>query len=110
MNTPKEIAEMLWEWSFQWYGKNGRLNLYSVIVSDLSVVESQVKATHAWSSIKTPKKVCILRSLQKSLQEINQHTRNPSWLFCSKSIGTEFWSFYGAAIKGAVPMSLYNSI
>ena len=59
MNTPKEIAEMLWEWSFQRYGKNGRLNLYSVIVSDLSVVESQVKATHAWSSIKTPKKVCI---------------------------------------------------
>ena len=48
MNTPKEIAEMLWEWSFQWYGKNGRLNLYSVIGSDLSVVESQVKATHAW--------------------------------------------------------------
>ena len=47
MNTPKEIAEMLWEWSFQRYGKNGRLNLYSVIVSDLSVIESQVKATHA---------------------------------------------------------------
>lgn len=65
MNTPKEIAEMLWEWSFQWYGKNGRLNLYSVIVSDLSVVESQVKATHAWSSIKTPKKVAFKEVYKK---------------------------------------------
>ena len=65
METPKEIAEMLWEWSFQWYGKNGRLDLYSVVVSNLSVVESHVKGKYAWTSIKTQRKFAFKEVYKK---------------------------------------------